>query len=127
MNKKIVAFFASFILASVAFGDGVYGVIVDVSDASKSILVETTYGQRINMKILPNTEIDMDNCGIFGTDRYGTFRDLKVGTFIKAEIFYGYGYYNNQGLPSQGNPNDPNAVPTATVKEIEIECGKRAY
>lgn len=114
MKKKIVGFFATLILANYAYADGIFGTIVDVNDASKSIIVETTSGQRMNMKILPNTEIDMDDCGIFGTDKYGTFRDLKVGTFIEAEIFY-----------SQMNPQD--AMQNATVRKIDIECKKRAY
>ena len=109
--KKILATLL-IALVSTAYADGIYGTIVDVNDATKTILVETTYGERFNMKILPNTEIDMD--------KYGTFRDLKVGTFLEAEIFYGYQNPNTQ-------PNQPAQIKDVSVKKIDIECKRRAY
>ncbi|KAA6227216.1 MULTISPECIES: hypothetical protein [unclassified Campylobacter] len=121
MKKKIATCLLALSLTGVLYADsGTYGTIVDINDAAKTILVETTYGQRINVKILPNTEIDMEDCGIFGTDKQGTFSDLQVGTFIKAKTFYGYGYDANQ----QQNPQQ---IQNATAREIEIECKKRAY
>ncbi|WP_276883864.1 hypothetical protein [Campylobacter cuniculorum] len=117
--KKILATLL-IALVSTAYADGIYGTIVDVNDAAKTILVETTYGERLNMKILPNTEIDMDDCGLFGMDKYGTFRDLKVGTFLEAEIFYGYQNPNTQ-------PNQPAQIKDVSVRKIDIECRRRAY
>ncbi|EAJ5673899.1 hypothetical protein B5C95_07095 [Campylobacter lari] len=120
MKKKIAALLTVLGLSSLAYADGIYGVIVDVNDGAKTILIDTTYGQKMNVKILPNTEIDMDDCGIFGMDKYGTFKDLKIGTFIEAEVFHGYA----QTTP---NPQTPNQVQNITAKEIKIECKKRAY
>ncbi|CAM4111552.1 hypothetical protein [Campylobacter armoricus] len=120
MKKKITTLLTILSLSSFAYADGIYGVIVDINDGAKTILVDTTYGQKINMKILPNTEIDMDDCGIFGMDKQGTFKDLKVGTFIEAEIFKGYA----QTTP---NPQTPEQTQNITVKEIKIDCKKRAY
>ncbi|EAH9380861.1 hypothetical protein DOZ98_01310 [Campylobacter upsaliensis] len=114
--KKTLAVLATLCLGfSVANAEDIYGTIIDINDASKTILVETSYGQKINMKILPHTQIDMDECGIFWTDKQGTFKDLKVGTFLEAEVFY-------------TNTQDPQAAPQmVTVKKIDIECKKRAY
>ncbi|ECV9715225.1 hypothetical protein KJQ83_05565 [Campylobacter upsaliensis] len=111
--KKTLAVLATLCLGfSVANAEDIYGTIIDINDASKTILVETSYGQKINMKILPHTQIDMDECGIFWTDKQGTFKDLKVGTFLEAEVFY-------------TNTQDPQAAPQmVTVKKIDIECKK---
>lgn len=116
MKKSLATLLIAF--ASSAYADGIYGTIVDINDPAKTILVETTYGERFNMKILPNTEIDMDDCGLFGMDKQGTFKDLKVGTFLEAEIFYGYG---NSGA------NQASQLKDVSVKKIDIECKKRAY
>lgn len=118
MKKTIVTLFIAF--ASASFADGIYGSIVDVNDAAKTILVETTYGERLNMKILPNTEIDMDDCGLFGMDKHGTFKDLKIGTFLEAELFYGY-------AASNSSMNQTPQLQGLSVKKIDIECKKRAY
>ncbi|EPN3900206.1 TPA: hypothetical protein R9127_001381 [Campylobacter upsaliensis] len=120
--KKTLAVLATLSLGlSVANAEDIYGTIIDINDASKTILVETSYGQKINMKILPHTQIDMDECGIFWTDKQGTFKDLKVGTFLEAEVFY-------TNAPAQPNTQDPQAAPQmVTVKKIDIECKKRAY
>lgn len=116
MKKKMIAFLAVLGFSSFAYAsDGIYGTIIDINDGAKTIVVDTTYGQKINMKVLPNTEIDMDDCGVFGMDKYGTFKDLKVGTFIEAEIFYSTA---QQPLDQAQN---------VIVKEIKIDCKKRAY
>ncbi len=119
--KKLATLLLAFL--GTAWADGIYGTIVDVNDAAKTILVETTYGERLNMKILPNTEIDMDDCGLFGMDRYGTFRDLKVGTFLEAEIFYGYQTPN----PNAGATPQTPQIQNVSVRKIDIECRRRAY
>lgn len=114
MKKQFIGMIAALGIFSSAYADGIYGVIVDVNDGAKTILMDTTYGQKVNVKILPNTEIDMDDCGLFGMDKYGTFKDLKVGTFIEAEVFHGYA-------------QTPNQTQNITAKEIKIECKKKAY
>ncbi|EAK1189249.1 hypothetical protein A9435_02400 [Campylobacter upsaliensis] len=120
--KKTLAVLATLCLGfSVANAEDIYGTIIDINDASKTILVETSYGQRINMKILPHTQIDMDECGFLWMDKQGTFKDLKVGTFLEAEVFH-------INAPTQPNTQDPQATPQmVTVKKIDIECKKRAY
>ncbi|MCR6572811.1 hypothetical protein [Campylobacter insulaenigrae] len=116
MIKKIAAILAILGFSNFIYADGIYGTIVNVDDTTKTILVDTTYGQKVNMKILPNTEIDMDNCGFLGMDKHGTFKDLTIGTFIEAEIFQGY---------MQNNTQDQSQ--NMTIKKIEIDCKKRAY
>lgn len=113
MKKKLAALLIIF--ASTAYADGIYGTIVDINDPAKTILLETTSGERLNMKILPNTKIDMDDCGLFGMDKHGTFKDLKIGTFLEAEIFHGYA--NNANSQAKD----------VSVKKIEIECKRKAY
>ncbi|WP_291950218.1 hypothetical protein [Campylobacter sp.] len=118
MIKKIATILTILGVSNFAYADGIYGTIIDINDTTKTILVDTTHGQKINMKILPNTKIDMDDCGIFGMDKYGTFKDLKVGTFIEAEIFQGY---------TQNNLQNQDQLQNITIKKIEIDCKKRAY
>lgn len=120
--KKTLAVLATLCLGfSVANAEDIYGTIIDINDASKTILVETTHGQRLNMKILPNTQIDMDECGFLWMDKQGTFKDLKVGTFLEAEVFH-------INAPTQPNTQDPQATPQmVTVKKIDIDCKKKAY
>ena len=119
--KKTLAVLATLSLGlSVANAEDIYGTIIDINDASKTILVETSYGQKLNMKILPHTQIDMDECGIFWTDKQGTFKDLKVGTFLEAEIF-------QANTPMQPKVQDTQEVQMVTVKKIDIECKKKAY
>ncbi|EKG8178628.1 hypothetical protein O5B77_000275 [Campylobacter upsaliensis] len=120
--KKTLAVLATLCLGfSVANAEDIYGTIIDINDASKTILVETSYGQRINMKILPHTQIDMDECGFLWMDKQGTFKDLKVGTFLEAEVFH-------INAPTQPNAQDPQATPQmVTVKKIDIDCKKKAY
>ncbi|MBF7049205.1 hypothetical protein IY972_05860 [Campylobacter volucris] len=116
MKKKFALLIAILGFSSFAYAsDGIYGTIIDINDNTKTIIVDTTYGQKINMKILPNTEIDMDDCGIFGMDKTGTFADLKIGTFIKAEFFH-------------SNAKQPlDQIQNVMIKEIKIDCKKRAY
>ncbi|MEE6566581.1 hypothetical protein VWM73_12210, partial [Campylobacter coli] len=40
-------------------------------DNNKTLLIDSIYGGQMAVRILPNTEIDMDNCGIFGMDKHG--------------------------------------------------------
>lgn len=116
MKKKFALLIAILGFSSFAYAsDGIYGTIIDINDNTKTIIVDTTYGQKINMKILPNTEIDMDDCGIFGMDKTGNFTDLKIGTFIKAEFFH-------------SNTKQPlDQIQNVMIKEIKIDCKKRAY
>ncbi|TQR30982.1 hypothetical protein DMB92_07105 [Campylobacter sp. MIT 99-7217] len=99
-----------------AFGDGfkIYGVITNADINTRTITLDSSVSPGAVLRILPNTEIDMDDCGLFGLyDKHGKWEDLVPGTFVKAEVF---GYAN------------PSTSPTPlSVKEITIECGKKAY
>lgn len=113
--KKII--FASLALgACLALADGmkIYGVITNADINTRTITLDSSVngaGAAV-LKILPNTEIDMENCGLFGWwDKSGTWEDLVPGTFVKTEI-YGFNAATNAPM---------------SVKEITIECGKKAY
>ncbi len=98
-----------------AFGDGLKlkGIIASVDNANKTIVVDSFYGDSVVVKVLPNTEIELDKCGVFGMDKYGTFKDLLPGSFAKIKLYF-------QNLDNQ--KENPIAY------EIEIECHKkRAY
>lgn len=56
----------------------------------------------------------MDDCGIFGTDKDGTFKDLQVGNFLESKISY-------------GAPATPNTQAIPVARKIEIQCYKKAY
>ena len=66
----------------------------------------------MSVKVLPNTQIDMDDCGIFGMDKSGTFKDLKSGDFLEIKLYY-------------TNMQNQTALPVA--REIEVQCYKKAY
>lgn len=100
-------------LASQGSSFKLQGTIAKANIEDKTILVDSIYGDRVLVKVLPNTEIDMDNCGIFGIDKYGTFKDLKPGTFVEIKLYF-----------QNSNENKPNPI----AREIEIECYKnKAY
>ena len=89
------------------------GTIAAVNPEDKTIMVDSIYGDHVVVKILPNTEIEMDNCGVFGTDKDGTFKDLTPGTFVEMKLYF-------------QNTHNTKSHPIAT--EIEIECYKnKAY
>lgn len=114
--KKIL--FLGTLLASTAlFADNVklQGTIAEVYDVNKTLLIDSTYGGQMAVKVLPNTKIEMDNCGIFGMDKYGKFKDLNPGDFLEIKLQYQYNP-TNQGVPA-----------VAIAREIEIECYKKAY
>ncbi|MBK1972402.1 hypothetical protein JG677_05605 [Campylobacter sp. TTU-622] len=98
-----------------ADGIKIQGSIAEIYDNNKTLLIDTIHGGQMAIKILPNTEIDMDNCGLFGMDKKGMFKDLKTGDFLEAKIYY---------MSSSATPSNT-AIPTA--RKIEIECRKKAY
>lgn len=113
MFLKTALIFPLLIAVSLASSFKLQGTIAKANTKDKTILVDSIYGDSVMVKILPNTEIDMDNCGIFGIDKYGTFKDLTPGTFVEIKLYF-------QDL------NNGKANPIA--REIEIECYKnKAY
>lgn len=116
--KKSILFASALLTGSMLFADSVklQGTIAEVYDNNKTLLIDSIYGGQMTVRILPNTEIDMDNCGIFGMDKHGKFKDLKVGDFLEVKLYYpGY----------SSNPTQAPAIPVA--REIDIECYKKAY
>ncbi|WP_299547457.1 hypothetical protein [uncultured Helicobacter sp.] len=111
MFLKIPLTFLLFITASQASSFKLQGTIAKANIKDKTILVDSIYGDSVAVKVLPNTEIDMDNCGVFGIDKYGTFKDLVPGTFVEIKLYF---QENNKANP--------------IAREIEIECYKnKAY
>lgn len=118
-----------FSVANADFDFDVYGQIANVDNANKTITLASQTGGQLVIKVLPYTEIKGDDCGPFGMDVYGTFKDLTPGKFIKVEAvpYGGYNAYNNSNQnainPQTGLPSDGQL----TAKEIEWQCGRRAY
>lgn len=106
----------------------VHGQISAVDDKNKTITLSSAGGQLV-IKVLPYTEIKGDDCGAFGQDIYGTFKDLTVGKFVEVEAvpYGGYNAYadnNAQAInPQTGLPKDMQL----TAKEIEWKCRPQAY
>ncbi|WP_299545930.1 DUF5666 domain-containing protein [uncultured Helicobacter sp.] len=119
------------ILATSAMADydfDVQGQISAVDDTNKTVTITGPSGS-LTIKVLPYTEIKGDDCGAFGQDVYGSFKDLTVGKFVKIEAvpYGGYNAYNpnnSQAInPATGLPKDMQL----TAKEIEWKCYPRAY
>ncbi|HEB9326917.1 TPA: hypothetical protein RZK19_001241 [Campylobacter coli] len=116
--KKGILIASALLTGSILLADSVklQGTIAEVYDNNKTLLIDSIYGGQMAVKVLPNTEIDMDNCGIFGIDKNGKFKDLKVGDFLEVKVYYpGY----------SSNPTQTPVIPVA--REIDIECYKKAY
>ncbi|MBZ7939296.1 hypothetical protein H2277_05800 [Campylobacter sp. W0014] len=113
---KKMFFLAVCLSSTILLADSVKleGTIAQIYDNNKTLLIDSVYGGQIAIKVLPNTEIEMDDCGIFGTDKEGTFKDLKQGDFLESKIFYGM-------------PISPNASAVPVARKIEIQCYKKAY
>lgn len=108
---KIAALCSLLAISSFASSFKLQGIIASADHTNKTITVNSIYGDSVVVKILPNTEIEMNDCGIFGIDKYGTFKDLTPGTFVEIKLYF----QNNTGT----NP---------IAHEVEIECYKnKAY
>lgn len=92
----------SFIGLSLLLGADIKGVIQNIDQNQKTIVVNgTTIG------VMPYTKIEQDSCGM-GWDTPRKFSDLKVGDFVDVDIMY--------------NGNMP------VAEDIEIQCMQnRAY
>ena len=78
---------------------------------------------------MPYTEIKGDDCGAFGQDVYGTFKDLTVGKFVEVDAIP-YGGYNAYADSNAGAINPQTGLPQnmqLTAKEIEWKCYPKAY
>ncbi|PZT47455.1 hypothetical protein B6S12_09085 [Helicobacter valdiviensis] len=133
-SLKVLAsvFVAGAMMSSVAMAGydfDVHGQISKVDDKNKSITLASPNGQELVIKILPYTEIKGDDCGAFGQDIYGSFKDLTVGKFVKVEAvpYGGYNAYNQNNSqainPKIGLPNNGELI----AKEVEWKCVPKAY
>lgn len=118
--KKIVLALSLGFGAIFADGMDLNGILTDVNDANKTVTINGYLVQ-----VLPQTEIKLDECGIFGMDLSGKFVDLKVGSFVEAEVFPNVasvaGQYATQNAGSAG-------APLYIAEEIEVKCTRnRAY
>lgn len=129
--KLLGAFATAAILSTSAMAGydfDVAGQISAVDNKNKTITLSGPGGQLV-IKVLPYTEIKGDDCGAFGQDIYGTFKDLTVGKFVEVEAVP-YGGYNAYADSNAGAINPQTGLPQnmqLTAKEIEWKCYPRAY
>lgn len=128
--KLLGVFAAAAILSTsaMAYDFDVAGQISAVDNKNKTITLSGPGGQLV-IKVMPYTEIKGDDCGAFGQDVYGTFRDLTVGKFVEVDAIP-YGGYNAYADSNAGAINPQTGLPQnmqLTAKEIEWKCYPRAY
>lgn len=116
MQRIFIGFVLLCLGTALAFGDSfkLEGVIAKIDNDKKTIVVDSVYGDSVLVQVLPNTEIELDNCGVFGISKYGTFKNLSPGAFVEIKL-----YFQNSANGESTNP---------IAYEIEVECyKKRAY
>lgn len=128
--KLLGAFAAAAILSTsaMAYDFDVAGQISAVDNQNKTITLSGPGGQLV-IKVMPYTEIKGDDCGAFGQDVYGTFKDLTVGKFVEVDAIP-YGGYNAYADSNAGVINPQTGLPQnmqLTAKEIEWKCYPKAY
>ncbi|WP_026943516.1 DUF5666 domain-containing protein [Helicobacter rodentium] len=128
--KLLGAFAAAAILSTsaMAYDFDVAGQISAVDNQNKTITLSGPGGQLV-IKVMPYTEIKGDDCGAFGQDVYGTFKDLTVGKFVEVDAIP-YGGYNAYADSNAGAINPQTGLPQnmqLTAKEIEWKCYPKAY
>lgn len=118
--KKIILALSLGISAIFADGMDLNGIITDINDTNKTITINGYLVQ-----VLPQTKIELDECGIFGMDLAGKFVDLTIGSFVEAEVFPNMvsvaGQYATANAGTTG-------APIYIAEEIEVKCTRnRAY
>ena len=66
---KIITLCGLLTISSFASSFKLQGIIASADHTNKTITVDSIYGDSVVVKILPNTEIEMNDCGIFGIDK----------------------------------------------------------
>lgn len=114
--KKIAILVAILLSSGVAFADGIElkGLITGIDNDKKTISINGTL-----IQVLPQTEITLDDCGIFGTDVRGKFVDLKLNSFVEAEVFANM--LNVAGEYATADAGKSGA-PAYIAEEIELKC-----
>lgn len=118
-TKMIVALGAVVAAASLYADSWLQGSVAKVDEAQKIVVIDTIHSGQVAVKILPNTKVELDDCGWFGladswifSDR-GDFWDIKVGRYVEVDGF--------AGATGVANAN------TATASKVEVKCRPRAY
>ena len=106
--KKFVLCLALCVGGLFAGGNDFRGVIDKVDEANKTITINGYVVQ-----IIPQTRIKLDDCGVFGTDKYGKFTDLKQGAFAKVKIA-------SSAIPLNAGANT--TAPTLIAEKASIKC-----
>ena len=84
------------------------GQIVSVNDAKKTITIAGPSGN-VEIQVFPYTELKGDDCGVFGAwDTHEKFTALNDGMVVKIDA-------------------NPQAQCILGEKEIEWQCGRKAY
>lgn len=129
MKKSVVvALVATLVSANLYADSWLQGSVVEVKDAQKTVVIDTIHSGYIEVKILPSTKIELDDCGWFGLadswigSDYGNFWDLKEGRYLEVDA-----YYPNYQAPAGvvAGAQAPQGVATAT--KVEVKCRPKAY
>lgn len=114
--KMIVALGAVIAAASLYADSWLQGSVTQVNENEKTITIDTIHSGSVAVKILPNTKVELDDCGWFGladswifSDR-GNFWDIKVGRYVEVD---GYAGATAQGI--------------STATKVEVKCRPKAY
>ncbi len=59
------------------------GTIAQIYDNNKTLLIDSIYGGQMAIKVLPNTEIEMDDCGIFEQIKMELLKIYRLEIFRK--------------------------------------------
>lgn len=115
MRKLFLIGLGLFVATTLAYADHdieTAGIITDVDNTQKSFTMKTPYDVQMKIQVLPNTEVELDDCGLFGLyDGFGSFKDIKPGIFVEVELFNSAAISTGKGI----------------AKEIKISCKKSAY
>lgn len=107
-------FIILFGLFGLLFADmDVKGLITAIDNDKKTIVVNDS----ILIKILPQTKIKLDDCGLFGNDIYGKFTDLKVNSLVDVDVFVGS---NQMDVMQTGKGI------VYIAEEVELKCNRNS-
>lgn len=120
MKKQIVVALATVLAGVSLYADSwLQGSVMQVKENEKVVIIDTIHSGQVGVKILPNTKIELDDCGWFGLadswifSDYGNFWDLKVGRYIEVDAYYPAGV-----MPQNAN---------VTATKVEVKCRPKAY
>lgn len=98
-------------------GMDIKGIITSIDNTNKTI----TINNNTQIKVLPQTVIKLDDCGMFGSDLYGRFTDLQVNSFVDVDVFVTGDQMNMM------QSNQANGI-VYVAEEVELKCNRtRAY